>query len=190
VQVLLRLTRMTSQRSFPGFQDTGADIVALVRSSVVALGMVVLVAAGCSGKGGGPAIDAGADAILVPDATPADLAVDLAVDQSDDKPALPDGTMADVALDGPTDGPARCGLNQASHYERPGCGANAPAPACGTASMDACLRGYVCTCAGTFEANCDGWVSQPWAYFVPIAAGGMPDGGHSCDPSHLPDGGP
>jgi hypothetical protein len=76
------------------------------------------------------------------------------------------------------------GAGQAWHYTAPGCGANAPAPMCGGAGMDACFAGYYCGCDGVVRGNCDGWSSAPFAYYVGGIQGLEVDATKPCDPSH------
>jgi hypothetical protein len=133
---------------------------------------------GAGGTGGGGP-EAGVE---IPDGS--QTLADLAPPPADHAPLI------DVAQDLPgqmPDGQPACnGSSQSRHYQTAGCGSAAPAPVCGIAAMDLCLRGYLCTCEGKLVGNCDGWGPEPWAYFVQLNAANYNDEGKPCDPLHPP----
>jgi hypothetical protein len=86
-----------------------------------------------------------------------------------------------------TGGGSCTGYFRSWRYETAGCGASAPARVCGEAFDAGCLSGYICTCAGKWEAACARVSLEPWAYLIPSGGQEPPPGG-PCDPTVVPAG--
>lgn len=77
-----------------------------------------------------------------------------------------------------------CSAGLVLRFTSAGCGASAPAPVCGSPTMDACGGHNLCACDGTVIETCEGWATRAWAYRLPGTAAPA-----SCDPLMMPDGG-